>query len=793
MAKRFITPFAEAGDRTTMPDGPVGTDSNYQTGYTAQYEEDPVVNPSTAKFVERDKSNQLYNDITANIKEWQEHVYPAFITSAVNGGVPFAYKKNSIVNYLGVDYASNVDGNEDVPPSSKWDIFSTSLIKVVINYDTVIAAVNDPSLKVNQQLSIMGRNTKGDTGATTWYVVSVSSVVPNTSTIVSHATLPLAIVYSPNTFVDALACGVVSAVESSVFIQEAQNLSELLMIPVDFSGVTQISFNGIITFQGYLEWHGAGRFDTTVKPLELTRTAISAENWIQKRDETIATDHFLIQDMGFDGSYTSGGFPALDNLISMIRHKPDGCTDKDITYLRCHFKDIPHECAVHSPKVTALVSSGGKIDNVNMLFCSGDVTSLAGASRSSNMFKTINGSIDDPGEYLNYPITNVISFGNTCRGMRSLADYKRGTRHFSHNESTVIDMTDVASISVDGVKDGTIGPNNTGYQTSAAVDSKNIYEIQGIDVDVLGGKWNANNEVNAVAAVLVTDYIYPAETTSSWTGNQSQRVNITGFNAENITGHAVRLINTSECSVTGVRATNCDLDAVSFEYQAGKFTKDGSPLLPSGNSVDDVRINQCRYAASSNSNVNIVKAGPDLYDEFDQYSVETPANFLFTFSEVNLNKNELVTDYTGGTTPLFWSGAATYTVGGKALSSPSSFVLEDSNTGALHYLTYNANIELTVNQKLYFTLSAKSGTATSRSILVQQYDSSDVFVSSTFISVNTTSEWVRYKKLFTADQANCAYVIVSLLPAGDYSGAGSETGTTEFADVRIGRRPSNQS
>ena len=123
MAKRFITPFAEAGDRATMPDVPVGTDSNYRTGYPSQYEEDPVVNPSTAKFVERDKSNQLYNDITANIKEWQEHVYPEFITPAVNGGVPFPYKKGSIVTDLGVDYLSLVDGNEDPTTSEKWKIY----------------------------------------------------------------------------------------------------------------------------------------------------------------------------------------------------------------------------------------------------------------------------------------------------------------------------------------------------------------------------------------------------------------------------------------------------------------------------------------------------------------------------------------------------------------------------------------------------------------------------------------------------------------------------------------------
>ena len=140
MAKRFITPFAEAGDRAEMPDTPAGSDSNYQTGYPSEYEEDPVVNPTTAKFVERDKSNQLYNDITANIKEWQEHTYPEFITSANNSGVPFAYKKNSIVTYLGIDYASSVDANTDTPPSIKWEVYSTSLINNLsqsINFATI--------------------------------------------------------------------------------------------------------------------------------------------------------------------------------------------------------------------------------------------------------------------------------------------------------------------------------------------------------------------------------------------------------------------------------------------------------------------------------------------------------------------------------------------------------------------------------------------------------------------------------------------------------------------------------
>lgn len=174
MAKRFITPFAEAGDRATMPDVPVGTDSNYQTGYPSQYEEDPVVNPLTAKFVERDKSNQLYNDITANLKEWQEHTFPAFITSAVNGGVPFSYKKNSIVTLGGVDYASSVDGNEDVPPSSKWEVFSTSLIKDLSQtYDFSTVSLMKSStvlLPVGKKVETKGYYSAGGGGAASYLI-----------------------------------------------------------------------------------------------------------------------------------------------------------------------------------------------------------------------------------------------------------------------------------------------------------------------------------------------------------------------------------------------------------------------------------------------------------------------------------------------------------------------------------------------------------------------------------------------------------------------------------------------
>ncbi len=140
MAKRFITPFAEAGDRSEISDTPIGTDVNFQTGYPAEYEADPVTDPN-AKYVERDKTNQLFNDITSNIKEWQERAYPDFIAASENGGVAFSYQKFAKVYHDDVLYESLVDGNTSVPPSSDWFVFSRNiginayLVSELLSYD----------------------------------------------------------------------------------------------------------------------------------------------------------------------------------------------------------------------------------------------------------------------------------------------------------------------------------------------------------------------------------------------------------------------------------------------------------------------------------------------------------------------------------------------------------------------------------------------------------------------------------------------------------------------------------
>lgn len=118
-------PFAQLGDKATIPETATGLEVNFTTGYTAAYEADPDTDP-TARYVERDGQNTLFFILSSNDKQWYENLYPPFITAAENGGTPFPYKKNIIVSRAGINYISLEDNNQDTPPSAKWAVNSRS-------------------------------------------------------------------------------------------------------------------------------------------------------------------------------------------------------------------------------------------------------------------------------------------------------------------------------------------------------------------------------------------------------------------------------------------------------------------------------------------------------------------------------------------------------------------------------------------------------------------------------------------------------------------------------------------
>jgi hypothetical protein len=187
--------------------------------------------------------------------------------------------------------------------------------------------------------------------------------------------------------------------------------------------------------------------------------------------------------------------------------------------------------------------------------------------------------------------------------------------------------------------------------------------------------------------------------------------------------------------------------------------------------------------------LNPVVYGENITNENGQYDIYDGTQAKYTFTQLNINKNSLLTDYAGGTSPLYWAGAAAYVSLGEAEGAPSSFSLEDASTTALQFKTYAANVTLVFNDIVYFQLLVKQGTGPSQSILVQQFNSSDAFLSSTFIPLSAAADWEKRLKKFVCNQATCAYIKISLLPAGQSASDANNVGTTLFSDVYFGTKP----
>lgn len=126
LQKFFRIPFAQSGDKVVIPDAtqPDGSVS-FTQGYTFDYERDLSYDPD-AKPIEREEFNFAMNAVTTAIQQYQVFGTPEFITTADNGGVAYSYEKGARVRYTGdggttwAVYESLEAGNQDTPPSSKW-------------------------------------------------------------------------------------------------------------------------------------------------------------------------------------------------------------------------------------------------------------------------------------------------------------------------------------------------------------------------------------------------------------------------------------------------------------------------------------------------------------------------------------------------------------------------------------------------------------------------------------------------------------------------------------------------
>lgn len=95
--KYFIYPWAISGDVDPVSDASVSPVLSYFNGFTVNYEE--PLTTSGALPIPRGQFNQVMNDVTSNLANWQQNgIYP-FITSMMNGGTAFPYAKGALCAY----------------------------------------------------------------------------------------------------------------------------------------------------------------------------------------------------------------------------------------------------------------------------------------------------------------------------------------------------------------------------------------------------------------------------------------------------------------------------------------------------------------------------------------------------------------------------------------------------------------------------------------------------------------------------------------------------------------------
>ncbi|EDW2260663.1 hypothetical protein R950_002657 [Salmonella enterica subsp. enterica] len=155
MEKFIKTPFASMGDRNDIPDAIQSTgDVSMLTGYGYDYERDQT-SDANAKNIERQKMNWLFYVITQALNEYQSLGVPDFITSELNGGVEYSYKKSAIVRYGGIIYISLVDDNTALPTDdTKWSALvlnNSDIFDGYLKIDNLLSEIKDKGTTSQQQ------------------------------------------------------------------------------------------------------------------------------------------------------------------------------------------------------------------------------------------------------------------------------------------------------------------------------------------------------------------------------------------------------------------------------------------------------------------------------------------------------------------------------------------------------------------------------------------------------------------------------------------------------------------
>lgn len=628
--------------------------------------------------------------------------------------------------------------------------------------------------------------TSGGIGLGAW--VSVGDAALRSELASEKGALRIGNFASSSGVISAKLYGVVSGVDCASIIQGIQDLSESLRLPVDFSGIEEVVFSGKVRVGDFFHWKSNGRFNTTIKPLTLTRTALGAAYsgsygsvyaWFARKNPTTEITFARLENIGFDGQYQGGYSTPTESLIRAFcwHSDGDGNISRDIEANGCHFKNCPHEAW------EGYTTGGGKIDGIRYINCSSEGTDPTVTYVGFNAFKCMNGVIDAPGPYGTYTIKNIVCRNSTARGHRTLADLKRGCEHWIIDGCQTYDMNDCHH-STDGSRYGVFTASNEGVQTGVSRATKNYLEAQGEHITIEGFRYSASPTAQAgQAGLFVTDYKFPSETNY----HQSLYINILSASIERVNNSAIRLVNTSHCTVDGVWAKFCNGAAVSWELVSGRI--DGttlSEIVP----TDNTQGSAVSYGNSYDLNVatghNVTLSGAVSNNngktKLSSSSITYHGNKPYSVVKPNyLNYDRLLKNVTS-TAPAKTDSAS------RPLGTGYAFTLDDTNSASIQSLSV-ATILASTKGWVYLDLYVLKGTSSVAAVIFRELDSSGGALVNTYRPLAPNSSWELKSLIYAVTNANCAAVEILLAPAAASGADSSLTGTTSFSDIRVSNYP----
>lgn len=577
---------------------------------------------------------------------------------------------------------------------------------------------------------------------------------------------------------------ITSGIDCQAELQALQLQSELYKKPIDFSQIPLVQFTGHIKIGAWFHWKGAGRNFTKVKPLSLVQSEVGQNgwgtwSWITRRNPDQNMDFFMCEDMCFDGQYQDGyeiATIAPTKMIMMFGLQANNTSVcRDLTFLRCHFKNCPHE------GVDIYTSNGGQFDGVRMLFCSSEGVDPSLTSVGFNLLNLRNGRVSNPGPYGTYTIRNVVSYGNISSGHRTQNNFCRGTEMWSIGSCKTYDMNDCHH-STDGSRKGS-AYDLLGVQTGRAYRTKNFFELQGEEIEVDTAKYvAAPSGVAGQAGVFITDWRYDSETTKPY--NQSKHITIRNFTAERVGAAAVRAINSFGCEVDGVEAVSCNGVGVSWEYVSGRN------LTPSFNRVGSVTTQACsgELSVASGNDVTITSpcmnnAGGFRLGVGDIVFTDTPLPIKSLYGARLVNQDRTLQCVTS-TAPTKTDSST------RPVSVPYAFTLNDTNTAAVQSLLVGI-VPVGQRSAVYLKVWVLAGTSPSAAVILTEKDANGNNIGApTPIRLFADTTWKERLAAYMVRSASCVAVEVSLAPACDNNiSSVAMTGTASFADVRVSDSP----